>query len=125
MFSISPPKNIFIVPDEEFGAGVEPGLNGQMDSMPMQHPILFPVVEFFFNPVADFETVVSSYGGIPGIKEFVDIRSKENAILNPVLATFPKWLYVGCIQGRKSFFFGNRASPIVSIRNNHAKASLA
>jgi len=42
--------------------------------------------EFFFNPVADFKTVVGGYGDIASIKEFVDVRSKENSILDPVLS---------------------------------------
>ena len=62
---LSFPENVVIVPGEEFGAGVELGLCGQMESMPMQHPVLFPVVEFIFNPVADLETVVGGHGHIP------------------------------------------------------------
>ena len=73
------------MPGEEFGAGVELAVSRQMDLMPMQHPVLLPVVEFLFDPVADLKTVVRGYGDIPSIKEFVDIRSKENSILDPVL----------------------------------------
>lgn len=74
------------MPGEEFGVGVELGLCGQMDSMPMQDSVLFPVVEFFFNPVTYFKTMVRCHGDIPSIKEFVYVRSKQDAILDPVLS---------------------------------------
>jgi len=33
---------------------------------------------------ADFKAVVGGYSDIASIKEFVDVRPKENSILNPV-----------------------------------------
>lgn len=76
------------MPGEEFRAGLELGLYALMDSMPMQNPVLLPVVEFFFNPVTYFKTVIGGHGDIPSIKEFVDVRFKQGAIFDPVLS-FP------------------------------------
>ena len=56
--------------------------------MMMSRPGTHFIVEFLFDPVADLKTVVRGYGDVPSIKEFVDVRSKENSILDPVLS-FP------------------------------------
>ena len=112
------------MPGQKFGAGFEVGSGGHVDLLPVENPVLHPVVEFFLDAVTDFKTMVGCDRDIPGIEKPVDVGPKEQAVFNFMGTAFAKGFNMGCLQGRKGLFPGNGATPLISVRHQHSEAPL-
>src|ERR1700680_767710 len=91
----------------------------------MQLVVIAPILEFLFDPLADFKAIIGSHCHIAGIKEFVNISAEEFSIRDLMLLNIAVVADVSRFECRQSSFTGDRAAPIVRIQHDDAETSLA
>lgn len=92
--------------------------------MPVKYPVLFAIIEFFLYAVAHYKMVIGCYCDITGIKKPMDIRAKEEAIINTIRAIFTERLYVGGFKNRQGLFAGNSTSPLIGVCHDDSETPL-
>jgi hypothetical protein len=96
----------------------------QHDLFPMDGIILVPIFEFFLDPAANFYTIIRCYGDIATVKESVHFLTKQDSIRDCVRPTVGVRLNVCGLENVQHRRASERATPLVSISDQHTKGPL-
>ena len=67
---------------EEIGTRSESRVYGCVYSFAIECIIILAIIEFIVNAAADFKVVVGCYRSVTRIEKPMEVRSKQNAIVN-------------------------------------------
>src|SRR6185436_12167403 len=87
-------KPLLVVPDQRCRGRAINDVLRKTNRRAMQRVVIASVLEFLFDPATNEEVVIRRHGHVPGVKELVNVRSKQDAVTDRMLLHIAIFAYV-------------------------------
>lgn len=113
------------MPLQRLSVGLADGISGHPDALVVEGHVGLAVVEIILEATADEKAALRSHGHIAGVVEAVDIGTKEETIVEAVLAPLSHGADVRGVQDREGLLSRDGAAAAVVVRHQDAEGPLA